>query len=72
MWSGSRLTKPTEAQRARQEATAKSAANRKLEKEQKVFNYNPMGETWAEKLPCLAKLVKLQFKQEISHFFRKH
>ena len=35
MWSGSRLTKPTEAQRARQEATAKSVANRKLEKEQK-------------------------------------
>ena len=27
-----------------------------------------MGKTWAEKLPCLAKLVKLQFKQEISHF----
>ena len=44
--------------------------SKKLEKEQKVFNYNPMGKTWAEKLPCLAKLVKLQFKQEISHFFR--
>ena len=44
--------------------------SKKLEKEKKVFNYNPLGETWAEKLPCLAKLVKLQFKQEISHFFR--
>ena len=40
MWSGSRLTKPTEAQRARQEATAKSVASRKFQQEQKSHDNN--------------------------------
>jgi len=40
MWSGSRLTKPTEAQRARQEATAKSVASRKSEQEKNSHDNN--------------------------------